>query len=65
MGKEVDERILSMKFDNSNFEKNMSTTMGTLDKFNNKLKFDGASQGLQNINLWVWLIQYLMGLLSP
>ena len=34
MSKTVDERVVEMRFDNSQFEKNVSTTMSTLDKFN-------------------------------
>ena len=50
MSKQVDERVVSMQFDNKNFEKNVSTTMSTLDKLKQKLHFDGASKGLENIN---------------
>ena len=50
MSKQVDERVVSMQFDNKNFEKNVSTTMSTLDKLKQKLRFDGASKGLENIN---------------
>ena len=31
-GKGVDERVLSMKFDNASFEKNAKVTINTLDK---------------------------------
>lgn len=50
MSKQVDERVVSMQFDNKNFEKNVSTTMSTLDKLKQKLHFDGASKGLDSIN---------------
>lgn len=50
MSKQVDERVVSMQFDNKNFEKNVSTTMSTLDKLKQKLHFDGASKGLEEIN---------------
>lgn len=50
MSKQVDERVVSMQFDNKNFEKNVSTTMSTLDKLKQKLHFDGASKGLESIN---------------
>lgn len=50
MSTTIDERIASMKFDNSNFENNVRTTMSTLEKFNEKLKLTGATQGLNNIN---------------
>ena len=50
MSKQVDERVVSMQFDNKNFEKNVSTTMSTLDKFKQKLNLSGASKGLENVN---------------
>ena len=50
MSGQVDERVVSMKFDNANFEKNVSTTMSTLDKFKEKLNLKGASKGLEDIN---------------
>lgn len=46
----IDERVVSMQFDNRNFEKNVSTTMSTLGKLKQSLKLDGASKGLNNIN---------------
>lgn len=33
----VDERVVQMEFDNSNFEKNVKTSMGTIDKLQNTL----------------------------
>lgn len=50
MSKTVDERVVSMQFDNKNFEKNVSTTLSSLDKLKKSLKFDGASKGLENIS---------------
>ena len=49
MSKTVDERVVEMRFDNKDFEKNVQTTMSTLDKFKQKLNFGGASKGLENI----------------
>ena len=49
MSKKIDEKVVEMQFDNKNFEKNVSTTMSTLDKLKQKLKFDGASKGFENI----------------
>lgn len=48
--KTVDQRVVSMQFDNSNFEKNVSTTMSTLEKFKHALHLDGATKGLENVN---------------
>lgn len=49
LSKTVDERVVEMRFDNKDFEKNIQTTMSTLDKFKQKLNFNGASKGLENI----------------
>ena len=46
----VDERVVQMKFDNTNFEKNVQTTMTTLDKLKAALKFDNATETLKTIN---------------
>lgn len=50
MSKTIDERVVSMKFDNSNFERNVSVSMSTLDKLKAKLNFKGAEKGLESIN---------------
>lgn len=50
MSKTIDERVVEMRFDNKNFESNVATSMSTLDKFKQKLKFDGATKGLEDIN---------------
>ena len=50
MSNNIDERVVEMRFDNQHFEKNVSTTMSTLDKFKEKLKFTGATAGLDNIS---------------
>ena len=47
----VDERIVQMKFDNTNFEKNVQTTMTTLDKLKQALKFDNAKESLETISV--------------
>lgn len=49
LSKTVDERVVEMRFDNKDFEKNVQTTMSTLNKFKQKLNFNGASKGLENI----------------
>ena len=50
MSKQVDERVVSMKFDNRNFEKNVHTSMSTLEKLKQKLNLSGAAKGLDNLN---------------
>lgn len=49
MNSVVDERTLKMNFDNSNFERNVSSTMSTLDKLKSKLKMKGAASGLDDV----------------
>lgn len=50
MSKVVDERVVSMQFDNKHFETNVRTTMSTLDKLKAKLNFKNSSTGLENLN---------------
>ena len=49
MSKTIDERVVSMQFDNKKFESNVSTTMSTLDKLKQKLNLTGSAKGLENI----------------
>lgn len=50
MSKEVDERIVSMEFDNKNFENNVKTSMSTLDKLKQALRFKNADSGFKSID---------------
>lgn len=50
MSKKVDERVVEMRFDNAQFEKNVSTSMSTLEKLKKSLNFDGASKSFENID---------------
>lgn len=50
MSKNVDERVVSMQFDNANFERNVQTSLGTLEKLKQSLGFKGASKGLEEID---------------
>lgn len=45
----IDERIVQMKFDNKDFESNAGTTMSTLEKLKEKLKFTKSDDGIQNL----------------
>ena len=49
MSKTIDNKVVSMEFDNSKFEKNVQTSMSTLDKLKKALNFDSASKGFQKI----------------
>ena len=46
MSKTVDSKVVEMRFDNKNFEKNVKQSMTTLDKLKQALKLDGATNGL-------------------
>ena len=48
--KVIDERILSMKFDNKQFESAVSTTMNTLTKLKMKLDAMGVTKGLEKLS---------------
>lgn len=50
MSTTIDERVVEMRFDNQQFERNVSTTMSTLDKLKQKLHLTGASKGLEEVN---------------
>ena len=50
MTKKVDERVVEMRFDNQQFESGVKTTMSTLDKLKNALKFPSSSKSLDNIS---------------
>ena len=50
MSTTIDERVVSMQFDNKNFEKNVDTSLKTLDKLKERLKFNGATKGLEQVS---------------
>ena len=50
MSTTVDERVVSMQFDNKHFESNVKTSLSTLDKLKQSLNFSGATKGLDNVN---------------
>ncbi len=50
MSKTVDERVVSMQFDNAKFEKNVQTSMRTLEKLKQSLNLKGAAKGLEGID---------------
>ena len=50
MSTSVDERVVSMKFDNKQFESNAKVSMTTLERLKEKLNFSGAAKGLENVN---------------
>lgn len=50
MSNVIDERVLSMKFDNKQFESGVATSMNTLDRLKSKLNLKGAADGLKNVS---------------
>ena len=50
MSNTVDERVVSMQFDNRNFENNVRTSMSTLERLKQSLKLTGASKSLENVS---------------
>lgn len=49
MSQEIDQRVVEMRFDNAQFERNSRDTMRTLDKLKEKLSFKGAAKGLEQV----------------
>lgn len=49
MSKTIDQKVVEMRFDNAQFEENVSTSISTLDKLKQSLNFDGAAKSFENI----------------
>lgn len=49
MSREVDQRVVEMRFDNAQFEKNTRESMKTLDRLQDKLQFKDVDKGFENI----------------
>lgn len=50
MSREVDERVVEMRFDNAQFEKGTRETMNTLDRLQQKLQFKDVDKGFEAID---------------
>lgn len=50
MSQEVDSRVVEMRFDNANFEKNTKQTILTIDRLMEKLRFKGAEKGFEKLD---------------
>lgn len=50
MSQEVDSRVVEMRFDNTNFEKNTRKTIASVDRLMEKLQFKGAEKSLEKLN---------------
>ena len=49
MSKEIEQRVVQMKFDNAQFEAGTKQTLNTLDKLKQKLKFDDVEDSFSKI----------------
>ena len=49
MSNAIDNRVVQMEFDNQRFERNVATSISTLDKLKAALKLDGATKGMQQV----------------
>lgn len=50
MSREIDERVVQMKFENGQFEHNVQTSIHSLDELKKGLDFKDASKGLEKID---------------
>lgn len=50
MSREVDSRVVEMRFDNENFEKNTKKTISSIDRLMKKLQFKGAEKGFEKLD---------------
>lgn len=50
MSQEVDSRVVEMRFDNANFEKNTKKTISSIDRLMEKLQFKGAEKGFEKLD---------------
>lgn len=49
MSREVDQRVVEMRFDNAKFEKNVQQSINSLNALNESLKFEGAEKGFAEV----------------
>lgn len=50
MSTTIDQKVVSMQFDNRQFERNVQTSMGTISKLKDSLNFSGATKGLEGLS---------------
>lgn len=49
MGKTIDEKVVSIEFDNKRFEKNVGQSINTINNLNKSLRLEGATKGLESV----------------
>ena len=64
MSTTVDQRVVEMRFDNQQFERNVSTTMSTIEKLKAKLNFKGFGDGLKSLSGHTSVVQKNMDVLG-
>lgn len=50
MSKSIEERVVAMRFDNKQFERNAQTSISTLDKLKRALNLDGAAKSFSQVD---------------
>lgn len=50
MSNSIDERVVNMKFNNSQFESGISTSLNSIDKLKKGMNFDSATKSLSSLN---------------
>lgn len=50
MSATIDQRVVEMRFDNQQFERNVQTSIDSINSLQRKLDLNGASRGLEDIN---------------
>ena len=50
MSREVDQRVVELQFNNTNFEKNTKKSMDSIDRMMEKLQFKGAEKGFEKLD---------------
>ena len=50
MSTTIDSKVVEMRFDNKNFEQNIQTSLGSLEKLKQSLNLEGAAKSLQNVD---------------
>lgn len=50
MSQTIDNKVVEMSFDNSKFEKNVQTSISSLDQLKKSLDFDGIANGLDDVD---------------
>ena len=50
MSKTIEERVVAMRFDNNQFERNAQTSISTLDKLKRALNLDGAAKSFSQVD---------------